>query len=170
MMEHDNTMARRRTVKLKVPERFSPQVNVICVLRNAKTNKIEGIYKSHNVVCNLGKNAVAARLNNETTYTTIINEGAVGTGTATPLATDTQLGTENTRFTLTSNYRSRTNNVTTLEFYFSPSQANTHLTEFGAFIDGTGAANSGQMFNHATIDVTKVSTQSLSVFLEITVS
>ena len=55
--------------------------------RSAKTGKLKQLIEIDNLVCNTGKNAVAARLNGETVTTSgIINYMAVGTGTNIPAA------------------------------------------------------------------------------------
>lgn len=137
-------------------------------LRDATTGKLKQSYKIHNVVCDRGKNVIAARLNGETTYTGIINYMAVGTGAASPASTDTQLVTELARTTVSSN--SRVNNVSTITFFFNSASANGTLTEAGAYIDGTASANSGQFFDHVSLpSIVKTSADTLTITLVATV-
>lgn len=142
----------------------------IAHLRDSATGELQATYYTDNLVCDRGKNVVAARLNNETTYTGIINYLAVGTGTNTPLSTDTQLQTELARTTVSSS--SRSNSQTTLNFFYNSSTANGTITEVGAFIDGTASANSGQIWNHAIFSpsITKTSAQTLTITLISTIS
>lgn len=137
-------------------------------LRDSVTGKLKERHEIHNVVCDRGKNVLAARLNGETTYTGIINYLAVGTGAATPASTDTQLVTELARTTVSSN--SRVNNIATVTFFFNSASANGTLTEAGAFIDGTASANSGQLFDHVSLpSIVKTSAETLTITLVATV-
>lgn len=141
--------------------------HIICTLRDLEGNIVE-VKEYDNLVVTASKAGFAGRLNNETSFTGVINYGAVGTSTSTPASGDTTLGTELARVVVSSN--SRASNVATIEFYYSPTEANGTLTEFGAFIDGTATANSGTLFDRVTIAVTKTSLNSLTISLVITVS
>lgn len=139
-------------------------------LRDALTGELLQVAYTNNLVCDRGRNVLAGRLNNETTYTGIINYLAVGTGTNAPLSTDTQLQTELARTTVSSS--SRTNSQVTLNFFYNSSTANGTITEVGAFIDGSASANSGQIWNHALFSpsITKTSAQTLTITLVSTIS
>ena len=122
-----------------------------------------------NLVVNVAKNAFAAILNSEvSSFTGKINYGAVGTSTASPALTDTQLTAEIARVVQESNSRSA--NVATITFYYSPITGNGLLKEFGAFIDGTATINTGTLFDRVNIDVNKTSLNSLRITLTITVT
>lgn len=154
---------------IEAKENYGIDGKVICTLRDLEGNVVwEKEY--HNIVTSAAKAGFAQLINAETspTFTGIVNYGAVGTGTSTPATSDTQLQTEVGRKTV--NGRSRAANVTTLEFYFDPTEANGNLKEFGAFIDGTASANTGTLFDRVSIDVVKTSLNSLTISLVITVS
>ena len=141
---------------------------MIIELKDAITGVLKQRHEIHNVVCDRGKNVIAARLNAETTYTGIINYLAVGTGAATPASTDTQLVTELARTTVSSN--SRVNNVSTIAFFFNSASANGTLTEAAAYIDGTASPNSGQIFDHVSLpSIVKTSAETLTITLVATV-
>lgn len=142
---------------------------IIIEKRSAKTGKLKQLIEIDNLVCNTGKNAVAARLNGETVFTTgIINYMAVGSGTNIPSASDTTLQTEVARTTVSSN--SRTLNVATITFFFGSASGNGTLREAGAFLDGTGTANSGFLFDRVNINVTKTTADTLTITLIVTVN
>lgn len=101
-----------------------------------------------NIVVQTGNNVQAQRLAGITTYTGIANYCAIGTGTATPAYSDTQLTTESQRQTLSG--ANAVGNVTLLGTYFGPGVATGTWQEYGFFIDGSGTANSGQLWNHFT--------------------
>lgn len=151
---------RNREENIRLKGRFD--IKVI----DAKSGKIKQHQIIDNLVCNTGLNAVASVLNGEGTYTGVINYLAVGTSTTTPAITDTQLGTELARTLKATS--SRTNNVVTYDFSFGTTSANGTLKEAGAFIDGTASANSGQLFDHVAIDVTKTSSDVLTITLTVT--
>jgi hypothetical protein len=132
-----------------------------------QNGEILKVQKYENLIVNLGKYVVARLLAGDVTYTGEINRMALGTGTNSPAATDTKLQAEIFRDTYQT--RSRTNNVLELEYYVGISEANGTLKEAGLFIDGTGAADSGQLFNRVNIDVTKTASISLIVNVQITI-
>jgi len=121
-----------------------------------------------NLVVSAAKNAFASILNNEGTSTGIINYGAVGTGANSPTLGDTTLQAEIERVTIDS--QSRAGNVTTISFAYSPTQAIGTLKEFGAFIDGTAAVDTGTLFDRVNIDVVKTANNTLTIELQITVN
>lgn len=99
-----------------------------------------------NVICNAGFNAICRRLANDTTYTGIINKMLLGTGTTTAAAADTQLATEAYRNATASGTASA--NIAYLTAYFTEAECSGTYKEFGNVIDGTGSANTGQLFSH----------------------
>jgi len=80
-------------------------------------------------------------------YTLHITHGAIGTSSTAPVISNTQLGAESARVSLTYAQDSGYNEAV-LQFFF-PDSALTNQTyyEFGIFVDGTITANSGQLFN-----------------------
>ena len=139
---------------------------MIFTLRDLEGNIVKVVEKD-NLIVNTFKNLIAGILNSETTYTGKVNYLAVGTGANAPTVADTQLQTELARKTI--NVQSRSGNQVTIEFYFAPTEANGNLKEAGAFIDGSGTANSGQLVDRLNIDVAKTAVNSLTVTLVLTV-
>lgn len=122
-----------------------------------------------NLVVTVGRSVLAQRLSNITTYTGIINYGALGSGSTTPVNGDTQLQTEVFRKVVAS--ASATANVSFIDFFYAKADTNGTYNEFGTFIDGSGSANSGQMFTHAlTGGWTKSSSESMTVSAQYTFS
>ena len=117
-------------------------------------------YVTHNLImtaANLGTDLVIQRLIGNNTYSLNITEGAVGTSTTAPTLTDTQLGAEAARATW-QNANDISYNEAQFLFFFTDSMLNSggslSVAEFGMFVDGTGTANSGQMWNHALFSPT----------------
>lgn len=101
------------------------------------------------VSTNRGLALLVNRLIADTTYTTIINYGAIGTSSTAVTTADTQLGTETLRTTVAFG-QNVSNTQAKVQFFFTDTLlANGTYREFGTFVDGTASANSGRLFNHA---------------------
>lgn len=114
-----------------------------------------------NVTCTGGRTEIAKTLANVATTATYIEYCAVGTGSTAPAITDTVLDTELYRkiFALTN----QSGKTITFRTFFTTSEANGTLSEIGHFMDdATAAADSGTLFNHATISETKTSSTTLT--------
>jgi hypothetical protein len=137
-------------------------------------NVLTGKKRSHeykNMFVNTGKYAIARRLRNEAGVTSesIITYGATGTGSNAPVATDTALQTELARAVVASS--SRTNNASTFRVFYTTAESNGVLKEFGCFGEAASAvANSGTLFNRVAINITKTSSETMTVEAVITIS
>lgn len=126
-------------------------------------------YVVENLIATVGRSVLCQRLANTTTYTGIINYGALGSSATAVANGDTQLGTEVFR-KVTASTSYSTNNAF-IDFFYSKSDTNGTYQEFGTFIDGTGSANTGQLFTHAlTGGWTKSSSESMTVSAQYTIS
>jgi len=143
---------------------------IICTLEHIHTG--EKIVKEfHNVICTVGKVAIARRLagiallanEGEITY------GATGTNTNVPAAGNTTLGTEIERKQVASS--SYTTNTCEIRTFFTAAESVGALKEFGLFGEAaSGVADSGTLFNHAVISVTKSALQTLTVSVVFTIA
>lgn len=138
--------------------------------RRAATGEMLSRHVYKNVACLPGKQFIAAWLNQEAGYggnPTVF--GAVGTSTATPQASDTQLGAEFARVVLAS--QSRAGNVLTWDFFFTTAQGNagTNLREAGAFLGGSTVTGSGSLLSHVAINEGKDATETLTVEVVLTI-
>ena len=125
-------------------------------------------YASSNLVPTIGRRSIARRLANDTTDTLIVNYGALGSDCTPADNGDTVLGTEVYRNEIAS--RTFSNNLAYLTFFYTATEDDGTYEEFGMFIDGTGAADSGVMFNHNIAQWVKSNSESLTVDIIITVS
>jgi hypothetical protein len=122
-----------------------------------------------NLVVTVGRSVLAQRLANTTTYTGVINYGALGSSSTAVTNADTQCNTEVFRKVVAS--ASFTTNVAFIDFFYSKADTNGTYNEFGTFIDGSAGANTGQMFTHTlTGGWVKTSSQSMTVSCQYTLS
>lgn len=91
---------------------------------------------------------------------------AVGDDNTSPNVADTILGNETSRKALSDG--NNNSNQSLLETFFSTSEAVDTHEEFGFFIDGTGAADSGVLMNRFTQTIVKSNTESMNVQTTIT--
>jgi hypothetical protein len=151
-----------------LPKNIFFEAQFECILTDALTGKIRLRRTFKNLTCNAATYVYARIAAGNTTYSGAINYVAVGTSSLTPMVTDTQLNAEVARVTYSS--RSFSLNQALFSFFFNTASANFNLQEIGLVIDGTAVANTGQMFDHANIDVNKTSSDNLTVNATVTFS
>lgn len=127
-----------------------------------------------NVFCTAARSAIAKRMAGTLTYSGTINYGALGTSTTSPGASDTQLGAEVYRDTVSSvDISNAANAIIILSFFYSSNSfTNANVNEFGTVIDGTASANTGQLGTHVAFasTINKTNTKSLTVDAQYTLS
>ena len=114
-----------------------------------------------NITTTVGRAVLAKRLAGINTYSGNVSHTALGTSATAPSVADTQLGTETYRKALSSGTSS--NNISYLETFFTAAEVSGTFEEYGNFIDGSGSANSGQLFNRFTQTVAKSNVETLNV-------
>jgi len=117
-----------------------------------------------------GRDLLVQYLINGTTYAGGINYGALGTGSTTPAAGDTQLTTESAR-AVPSIANDVSNNEAQFQFYFPDANlSNATYKEAGSFMNGTASANTGKLFNHALLGSNYTKTAGTDTTLEIDIT
>jgi hypothetical protein len=110
---------------------------------------IQREYEPKNVVPLVGRQALLNRLANITTYTGIVNYGALGSGSSAFSSASTQLNTEVYRKLSVGG--SVSSSTAYIDWYYASTDvADGTYNEFGAFIDGTASANTGQAISLVT--------------------
>lgn len=156
-----------KNIKIKNRDRIIPEGKLRCTLCHIETGE-KTISYFPNLVVTAGKSMIAQRLAGDGNSCNI-TYGAVGTNATAPDVANTTLGTELDRNAVTS-IEDAANQVLMVT-YFGPTEANGTLTEFGAFGEAASAsADSGTMFNHAAISVTKTSSYTLTIDSTFTIS
>ena len=134
-----------------------------------ETGNLKSATKVPNLVVTNGKNYIASRMVG--TASTVMSHMAIGTGTASPIAGDVNLGTEAYRASIT--ISADTNTVTSTAT-FSAGNGTGAITEAGIFNYGTYASSpsSGQfMLCRTTFPaVNKASGDSIAITWVVTVS
>ena len=155
-------------MELLLPKNIFFEAQFECILTDALTGKVRLRRLFKNLTANTATYVYARVCAGNTLYTGAINYVAVGTSSLTPMVTDTQLNAEVARVIYSS--RSFSLNQAFFSFFFNTASANFSLQEIGLVIDGTTVANTGQLFDHANIDVNKTSSDNLTVNATVTFS
>jgi len=99
-----------------------------------------------NLIPTTGRNVLARLLSGDTTYSGEVDYGAVGDGDTAFTNASTKLNNEIYR--LQAAFQGYDDNITYIDWFIeSGDTPNDTFEEFGAFIDGTGAADSGQAWS-----------------------
>jgi len=114
-----------------------------------------------NIIPTVGRSALAARSANDLTYTNVINYGALGSSGTTPTNSDITLGTETYRKATSS--QTNASNIAYISNFYTATETTGTYAEAGWFIDGTASADTGQLFSHFLISVTKSNVETLTV-------
>jgi len=125
----------------------------------------------YNVIPTVGRTAIARRLVNAGLKANegIITYGAVGTGTNVAVNSDTKLQTEIARKLCSQ--RNYLDNTIIIRTFFTTSEANGDLKEFGLFgEDASSTPDSGTLFERVNINKTKTSSKTLTIESAITIS
>jgi len=127
------------------------------------------VKREKNLITQSGLNFLAALLIGEQ-VNNIPFHLALGTGTTAPAATDTKLVAEGLRKQIAA--KTRQANMVRLRTFFLLNEANGAWTEFGIFLAGTDARDSGVLLNRIvpTGGISKASNQVLTVEARITFS
>lgn len=137
-------------------------------LRDTKTGKVR-TYEAENVVTTALKEELISQLFEAAESSDIlITYGLVGTGTNTPSAADTQLQTEIARTTIASLSSASTVGYATA--FFSESEGNGTLKEAGIVFGGSASANTGTLISRVAINITKTSSETLTMDWSLTIS
>ena len=101
-----------------------------------------------------------------------INYIAIGTSSTAATATDTQLGAETNRTVIAYTQDIGFSEALLQAFFPDSALTNTTYNEVGSFVNGTGSANSGNIFNHAILGTpyVKVLGQDTTVEIDITLT
>ena len=138
-------------------------------LRDINTGEVT-VKEYKNLIPTVGRAAIASWLTNSspTPASMRLNYTALGTGTTAPANGDTQLQTETFRKAIASETNS--NNIAYATAFYTAPEVSGTFKEAGIFMNATGTANSGTLFSRVAIDITKTTSQTLTIDYTITIS
>jgi len=111
-----------------------------------RSGAVLGVKTATNLIPTTGRNVLARRLAGDITYSGEVDYGALGSGTTAFTNASTQLNTEVYRAQAAS--QSFDNNIAYIDWFIASGDvANQTFEEFGAFIDGSAAADTGQAWS-----------------------
>lgn len=104
------------------------------------------IKEAHNIIPTTGRSVLARILAGDNTYTGEVDYGALGSGSTAFTNASTELNTEVYRSQADS--QAFDDNIAYIDWFIAAGDvADQTFQEFGAFIDGTGSADSGQAWS-----------------------
>ena len=126
------------------------------------------VFEYDNLIPTCGRAALATQLVSGSPTVVLANKVALGTNTTAPANADIKLGTETYRNSVAS--ETSAFNVAYITGFFSAAECSGTYKEAGIFAGGTAAADSGTLISHVAINLTKSSTETLTVDWQITIS
>lgn len=122
-----------------------------------------------NLIPTVGRTMIANNLTSGSpTNSMLINYAALGSSTTAPANGDTQLTTETYRNAIAS--KTNASNIAYATAFFSQTETSGTFREAGIFCNATGTANSGVLLSHVSINVTKSTSQKLTIDWTLTIS
>lgn len=139
---------------------FIRELNSIC-----RTEKF--VYE--NIIPTVGRTLIANNLFNASpTNLMLCKYAEVGTGTNTPANGDTALQTSTYRNAIAS--RTNSSNVGYATAFYSATETTGTYREAGIFCDGTASAGTGVLLSRVAINITKSSSETLTIDWTLTIS
>lgn len=138
-------------------------------IRDKATGEVKRVYEYDNLNPTIMKTMIANNLAESSPDNSMsIEYVGLGSGTNAPSASDTQLQTEVYRNVVAS--KTNANNVVYITGFFQDTEVTGTFREAALFSDATAVANSGILVSRVAINVTKSSSETLTIDWTITVS
>jgi len=133
--------------ELELVREYSRTKNIALLEYLKHKGIILNVQTKTNIIPTVGFNVFTRRLAGDTTYSGEVDYGALGTAVSPSFGlSDTQLGNEVYRKQASS--QAFDDNIAYIDWFIASGDvADQTFTEFGAFIDGSGAADSGQAWS-----------------------
>lgn len=138
-------------------------------LHNVVTGEVR-VFEYDNLIPTVARAAFADYLTNPSPSPASLraNYTALGTGTNAPANSDTQLQTETYRKATAS--ATNDNNIAYISAFYTTTEVSGTFREAGLFMDATGAANSGTILSRVAINITKSTSETLTIDYVLTIS
>lgn len=122
-----------------------------------------------NIIPTVGRTMIANNLTDASPDNTmLVNKVALGSGTNTPSNSDTTLQTETYRNAVAS--LANSNNIAYITGFFSALETSGTYREAGLFVDGTGSADTGVLLSRIAINITKSTSETLTIDWTLTIN
>lgn len=156
-------------MKIDVSDGLSVKGRLKITVRNADGSIAEE-REVDNLVVTAGKAAIANHIASGAPSPSAlrVNKIAIGTGTNSPAAGDTQLQTETFRKDTAS--ANSVSNVATVTAFYTAAETSGTFREAGLFMGGTASANTGTLLSRVAINITKTTAQTMTIEWTITIS
>ncbi len=156
-------------MEIQKEEALKVRGNLKFTIRDGKTGKVKRTYEYKNLIPTVGRTMLADNLTNASPDDTPrINYVALGSDATAPVNGDTTLGTEVFRNLIAS--QTNASNVAFFTGFFSTTETTGTYNEAGLFANGGAGADTGILFSHVAISITKSNTETLTVDWTITIS
>jgi len=138
-------------------------------LTNIHTGK-KRVLVYENLIPTCGRAAIANHLTDPTPTPAnlLVNYTALGTGVNAPANSDTQLQTEVFRKATAS--ETNADNIAYITAFYTAAEVSGTFKEAGLFILGTITPNSGTLLSRVAIDITKTTSETLSIDYQISIN
>lgn len=138
-------------------------------LRDIHTG-VERVFEYENLIPTAGRAAIASWLTSASPSPASLraNYTSLGDDATAPANGDTTLGNEVYRKAIAS--ATNANNVAYMTAFYTAAETSGTYLEAGIHIAGTGAADSGTLFSHVAINITKTTSETLTIDYTITIS
>ena len=154
---------------METQEKLSMVGHYRFTIRDAETGRVKRVYTYKNLIPTVGRTMIANNLTDSSPDNTMLaNYVALGSGTNAPANGDTTLQTESYRNAVAS--RTNANNVAYITGFFSATETTGTYREAGIFCNGTASADTGVLLSRVAINITKSSSETLTVDWTITIS
>lgn len=138
-------------------------------IRDAKTGKIKRQITVENIIPTVGREMLANNLTAASpTNTPRVTHVALGSGTNAPANGDTTLQTETYRNAAAS--RTNVSNIAYITGFFSATETSGTYREVAIFCNGTGSADSGVLLSRVAVNITKTTSETLTIDWTLTIS
>ena len=144
--------------------------NLVATIRDATTGKVKRRETYHNLITTVGRAVLANQLTaaSPSPASPRVNKVALGSNVTGPNNADIKLGTETYRNSVAS--QTNADNIAYITGFFSATETSGTYREAGLFINGGVGADSGTLFSHVAINITKGVTETLTLDWTITIS
>lgn len=157
------------SLQAKINEMIAKGEDALPLIRHLNTICKTERFVYENIVPTVGRTMIANNLgNNSPTNVPYIKYAEVGTGTNAPANGDTTLQTSTYRNAIAS--RTNASNIAYATAFYGATETSGTFREAGIFCDGTATQGTGVLLSRVAINVTKTTSETLTIDWTLTIS